>query len=136
MRQSRSGLSIAKTHRIIFLHAVPFTVNFHCLKRSMNCMPCEHQSGYRHRHQYFTLLCDTLRSLISLIFVSSPTQIVTYGFNPVDAPLELGGTHLSPKEFHDSMAEKNTVVIDVRNFNETAIGRFQPPNSTTELKVT
>ena len=33
------------------------------------------------------------------------------------------------------MAEKNTVVIDVRNFNETAIGRFQPPNSTTELKV-
>lgn len=47
----------------------------------------------------------------------------------------MGGTHLSPQEFHDTMAEKNTVVIDVRNFNETAIGRFQPPTSATELKV-
>ena len=54
-------------------------------------------------------------------------QIVTYGFNPADAPLEMGGTHLSPQEFHDSMADKDSVVIDVRNFNETAIGRFQPP---------
>ena len=47
----------------------------------------------------------------------------------------MGGTHLSPQEFHDSMADKNSVVIDVRNFNETAIGRFQPPSVATELKV-
>ena len=54
---------------------------------------------------------------------------MTYGFNPLEAPLELGGTHLSPQEFHDSMMEENSVIIDVRNFNETAIGRFQPPGA-------
>ncbi len=55
------------------------------------------------------------------------TEIVTYGFNPDDAPLDMGGIHLTPQQFHDTMAEENTVVVDVRNFNETAIGRFQPP---------
>jgi predicted sulfurtransferase len=55
------------------------------------------------------------------------TEIVTYGFNPDDAPLNMGGIHLTPQQFHDTMAEENTVVVDVRNFNETAIGRFQPP---------
>jgi predicted sulfurtransferase len=60
---------------------------------------------------------------------------VTYGFNPLDAPLELGGTHLTPQEFHDSMADENSIVVDVRNFNETAIGRFQPPGALTMTKV-
>lgn len=54
---------------------------------------------------------------------------MTYGFDPQDAPLELGGTHLTPQQFHDSMQEENSVIIDVRNFNETAIGRFQPPSA-------
>ena len=54
---------------------------------------------------------------------------MTYGFDPQDAPLELGGTHLTPQQFHDSMQEKDSVIIDVRNFNETAIGRFQPPSA-------
>ena len=61
---------------------------------------------------------------------------MTYGFNPLEAPLELGGTHLTPQEFHDSMLEENSVIIDVRNFNETAIGRFQPPGAQcSETKV-
>ena len=61
---------------------------------------------------------------------------MTYGFNPLEAPLELGGTHLTPQEFHDSMMEENSVIIDVRNFNETAIGRFQPPGAQcSETKV-
>ena len=61
---------------------------------------------------------------------------MTYGFNPLEAPLELGGTHLTPQEFHDSMLEENSVIIDVRNFNETAIGRFQPPGAqNSEIKV-
>lgn len=54
-------------------------------------------------------------------------EIVTYGFDPRDAPLDMRGTHLPPKDFHDALAEPNSVVIDVRNFNETAIGRFAPP---------
>lgn len=36
------------------------------------------------------------------------------------------GTHLSPVEFHNAMLDPNTVVIDVRNFNETVIGKFAP----------
>ena len=51
------------------------------------------------------------------------TEIVTYGFHPSDAPLELGGTHLKPADFHAAMESPDTVVIDVRNANETAIGK-------------
>lgn len=55
------------------------------------------------------------------------SELVTYGFNAADAPIEAGGTHLSPKEFHKAMELPNTVMIDVRNFNETLIGKFAPP---------
>jgi predicted sulfurtransferase len=79
-----------------------------------------------------TFLYPLLQSLsLSALPYLSDLQIVTYGFNPLDAPLELGGTHLTPQEFHDSMADENSVVVDVRNFNETAIGRFQPPGALT-----
>lgn len=56
------------------------------------------------------------------------TEIVTYGFDPKLAPLEMTGTHLTPQEFHEAMADPRSVVIDVRNFNETLIGKFAPPN--------
>jgi len=52
------------------------------------------------------------------------TEIVTYGFDPKDAPLEKRGQHLAPKDFHEAMMDPNVVVIDVRNFNETVIGEF------------
>jgi UPF0176 protein len=55
------------------------------------------------------------------------TEIVTYGFDPQDAPLDKRGTHLTPQEFHEALAKPNTVVIDVRNFNESVIGKFAPP---------
>jgi predicted sulfurtransferase len=55
------------------------------------------------------------------------TEIVTYGFNPQDAPLNMRGTHLRPEEFHQALAKPESVLIDVRNFNETIIGRFDPP---------
>ena len=44
------------------------------------------------------------------------TEIVTYGFDPKLAPLEMTGTHLSPQQFHEALADPNSVVIDVRNF--------------------
>ena len=40
------------------------------------------------------------------------------------------GTHLSPEEFHRAMMNDNSIMIDVRNFNETLIGKFNPPTST------
>jgi predicted sulfurtransferase len=52
------------------------------------------------------------------------TEMVTYGFRIEDAPLELGGTHLSPEDYHKAMEDPNAVMIDVRNYNETAIGKF------------
>jgi predicted sulfurtransferase len=55
------------------------------------------------------------------------TEIVTYGFDPKQAPLDMRGTHLKPSEFHEALASDNSVVIDVRNFNESLIGRFNPP---------
>ena len=55
------------------------------------------------------------------------TEIVTYGFDPKDAPLNKRGTHLSPPEFHKALEQTNTICLDVRNFNESLIGKFVPP---------
>ena len=66
--------------------------------------------------------------LLPKLKVFPVTEIVTYGFDPNDAPLQLGGTHLKPKEWHEALEEPNTVVIDVRNFNESLIGKFAPPD--------
>ena len=54
-------------------------------------------------------------------------EIVTYGFDTRKAPLDKRGTHLSPADFHKALEDPNAVVIDVRNFNETLIGKFVPP---------
>jgi len=54
-------------------------------------------------------------------------EIVTYGFPTSSAPLDMRGTHLPPREFHKALEDPNAVVIDVRNFNESLIGKFVPP---------
>ena len=54
-------------------------------------------------------------------------EIVTYGITEKDAPLHKGANHLSPSEFHEALEDPSAVVIDVRNANETLIGRFAPP---------
>lgn len=40
------------------------------------------------------------------------------------APLHRGGVHLHPRDYHEKLKMDNTVVIDVRNHYEAAIGRF------------
>jgi predicted sulfurtransferase len=55
------------------------------------------------------------------------TEIVTYGFNPKMAPLSMRGTHLNPVQWNEALQEKNTICLDVRNFNESLIGKFVPP---------
>jgi predicted sulfurtransferase len=67
--------------------------------------------------------------LLPALKVFPVSEIVNYGFNAGDAPLELGGTHLKPAEFHKALENPNSVVIDVRNYNEALIGRFQPPEN-------
>ena len=71
------------------------------------------------------------------------SELVTYGFpkgsaavsadrvgcHP-DATLLSGGNHLSPADYHKAMDHPNSVMIDVRNFNESIIGKFAPPQTT------
>mmetsp|Transcript_31254 Transcript_31254/g.47908 ORF Transcript_31254/g.47908 Transcript_31254/m.47908 type:complete len:604 (-) Transcript_31254:63-1874(-) len=61
------------------------------------------------------------------------TELVNYGLNGEKAPpIDYTGTHLEPKSYHEKLAEDNTVVIDVRNHYEAAIGRFDPPQTGAE----
>jgi UPF0176 acylphosphatase like domain len=66
------------------------------------------------------------------------TELVHYGLNNVNDPVgpirdlaQYSGTHLEPRDYHKLLATDHTVVIDVRNHYEAAIGRFVPPCSTT-----
>lgn len=45
--------------------------------------------------------------------------------------LHILGVHLSSQDFHNKQVHPDTVVIDVRNFNETLIGKFSVPTSCT-----
>ena len=58
-------------------------------------------------------------------------ELVHYGLDGTKAPpiAKFQGTHLEPKDYHAKLAQPNTVVIDVRNHYEAAIGRFVPPES-------
>lgn len=52
-------------------------------------------------------------------------ELVFYGISPQEAPIDTsGGVHLAPRDFHQMLCQQNTVVVDVRNHYEAAIGRF------------
>jgi len=73
------------------------------------------------------------KQLLKGLKVFPVTEIVTYGFDPNDAPLHMGGVHLKPEEFHKALAREDSVVIDVRNFNETVIGKFTLPGDPSKV---
>ena len=54
-------------------------------------------------------------------------DLVNYGFDSTSAPLSMGGTHVTPAKWTELAAAPRTIMIDVRNANESAIGRFNPP---------
>ena len=59
------------------------------------------------------------------------TELVTYGFpGKTSASIKHGGNHLKPEDYHKAMKHPNAVMIDVRNFNESVIGKFAPPGTT------
>jgi hypothetical protein len=62
-------------------------------------------------------------------------ELVGYGLNGIKAPsLERhAGKHLEADKYHEQMQQKDTVIIDVRNAYESAIGHFQPPPGGAEL---
>ena len=52
-------------------------------------------------------------------------QIVADGLKPADYDVTNVGTHLSAREFNELLDEPETVVVDMRNNYESAIGRFE-----------
>mmetsp|Transcript_121834 Transcript_121834/g.234995 ORF Transcript_121834/g.234995 Transcript_121834/m.234995 type:complete len:514 (+) Transcript_121834:65-1606(+) len=62
-------------------------------------------------------------------------ELVAYGLPPEKAPSlkDNRTTHVEAVEYHKMMAEKDSVIIDVRNFYESNIGHFQPPTGGAEL---
>ena len=61
-------------------------------------------------------------------------ELVNYGLTGSFTPsIDKTGTHLEPQQYHDKMKDNNTVVIDVRNHYEAAIGHFTPPTDGAKL---
>jgi predicted sulfurtransferase len=56
-------------------------------------------------------------------------ELVGYGLGGVQAPslTRHAGVHLEAPDYHARMQQSNTVMIDVRNAYESAIGHFAPP---------
>jgi hypothetical protein len=102
-------------------------------------------------HESIVEYCQTLRRLRAKEFASTEfkltsnlpqaqkfpnlkvfkvVELVHYGLEGSKAPpiAKFSGTHLEPKDYHKKLGESNTVVIDVRNHYEAAIGRFIPPS--------
>ncbi len=52
-------------------------------------------------------------------------QIVADGLPEDSYDLSNVGTHLNPEEFNIAMEDKNAIVVDMRNYYESRIGRFE-----------
>jgi len=59
--------------------------------------------------------------------VTIKSEIVRLAVDQKDAPLEHGGTHLTPEQTHEILTNKpkGLVILDTRNQCESAIGTFQ-----------
>ena len=73
--------------------------------------------------------------LFKSLSVKKADELVAYGLNGEKAPslAKFAGVHLEADEYHAAMADKDSVIIDVRNAYESAIGSFQPPPGGAEL---
>jgi len=74
-------------------------------------------------------------SKFKALTIKSTQELVAYGLGGERAPL-LGkntATHLEADEYHKMLSQPDTVVIDVRNYYETVIGRIEPPKGGAEF---
>ena len=76
-----------------------------------------------------------LTKLFKSLSIRKTNELVAYGLSGEKAPLlsKFAGEHLQAKDYHQAMASDNTVIIDVRNAYESAIGNFAPPPGGAEL---
>ena len=52
-------------------------------------------------------------------------QIVAYGVKKNEYDMNKVGQHLEPEDFHKKIDEDKTIVVDVRNYYESEIGKFK-----------
>lgn len=67
---------------------------------------------------------DDGKSFFKLIIKVRP-KIVADGLDDGSFDVTNVGKHLSPMEFHESLDDPNTVVIDMRNHYESEVGKFE-----------
>jgi predicted sulfurtransferase len=62
-------------------------------------------------------------------------ELVAYGLANEMAPSlnHSKAVHLEADQYHQMMSEPNTVIVDVRNAYESAIGHFAPPEGGAQL---
>jgi predicted sulfurtransferase len=75
------------------------------------------------------------KKLFKSLSIRKTDELVAYGLAGERAPSlqKFAGTHLEANEYHQAMKEKDTIIIDVRNAYESAIGAFNPPEDGAEL---
>lgn len=74
--------------------------------------------------------------LFKSLSIRKTEELVAYGLAGDDKAPSLkkfAGTHLEADEYHKAMTDNDTVIVDVRNAYESAIGSFQPPEGGAEL---
>jgi len=74
--------------------------------------------------------------LFKSLSIRKTNELVAYGLaGSQKAPSirKFGGRHLDAIEYHQAMSRPDTVIVDVRNGYESAIGNFQPPSEGAEL---
>ena len=115
---TRAGTSAAST---TLRHFVRDLQSFHDIFQQTDFKYIDNLSGDRHFKDFK---------------IFPVKELVDYGLDNVSAPLNEGGIHLSAQEFHSKLEEQNTVVVDVRNHYEAAIGRFDGQTRTTTKRNT
>ncbi len=78
----------------------------------------------------------SVESKFKRLTIRKVDELVAYGLASQDVTPSLSsfsGSHLEAVEYHEFLKQKDTVVIDVRNAYESAIGHFDPPKGGAEL---
>jgi len=75
------------------------------------------------------------KKLFKSLSIRKTEELVAYGLAGEKAPSlkKFSGTHMEADEYHKAMKDKDTVIVDVRNAYESAIGSFNPPEGGAEL---
>ncbi len=73
--------------------------------------------------------------LFKSLSIRKTQELVAYGLSGDKAPSlkKFAGEHLEADEYHKAMMDKDTVIVDVRNYYESAVGGFAPPPGGAEL---